>query len=175
MLPWLIQGFYFFTVVMLRNGNVVFLTHTLYLWCKLRVKYKSKDFSYEIIDIKNRIIFNSIMVCTITIPVILILYVTILLLYYFVNSINVLLQLDFNKLIISFSSMIILILFFSILFLILFEKILSIIKLSFSEYDRICLEFNIKNEKIIMKNVMKIICILYILFIHVFLFTIIMY
>lgn len=154
---------------------IIFCKLYLYLWCKLRVKYKSKDFSYEIIDIKNRIIFNSIMVCTITIPVILILYVTILLLYYFVNSINVLLQLDFNKLIISFSSMIILILFFSILFLILFEKILSIIKLSFSEYDRICLEFNIKNEKIIMKNVMKIICILYILFIHVFLFTIIMY
>ena len=47
------------------------------IWCKLRVKYTSTEYSYEIDDIKNRLKFSIKMICICSIPIILFLLIII--------------------------------------------------------------------------------------------------
>lgn len=141
------------------------------IWCKLRVKYTSTEYSYEIDDIKNRLKFSIKMICICSIPIILFLLIIIYLIICSSDIIAKVIIKDMKNLdIICLVILILSLITDIILYIINFKKVIKIYNIRFDKYDEICTELNIKNEKKIILLLFSFISIILVLLIHIFLF-----
>lgn len=140
-------------------------------WCKLRKKYTSFDYSYEIDDIKNRLKFSIKMICIFCIPIILFLLIIIYLIISASDIIAKVIIKDMKNLDIICLVILIISLITDIIFYIInFKKVIKIYNIRFDKYDEICMEFNVNNEKRIILFLFSFISIILIIFVHIFLF-----
>ncbi len=141
------------------------------IWCILRVKYTSTEYSYDIDDIKNRLKFIVKMICLCSIPIILFLLIIIYLIICSSDIIAKVLIKDIKNIdIICLVILILSLIIDIIMFIINFKKVIKIYNIRLDKYDEICTELNIKNEK---KNILLLfsfISIILVLLIHIFLF-----
>lgn len=121
----------------------------LYVWCKLRKKYKNIEYSSNDFSLGNRLKFYIKFSAIFIIPTMVITFLTIYLLGYSFEILKDIIQLD-KKAIDIFCIVVFVMLYVPSLFFIkyIIKYFFRLFKINFDESDKLCEELNTYNDKI---------------------------